>query len=106
MSKVILTLKSMPTNCDKCPLFINHFGQKAYCAMHTEYTPEEIAAVENGNLQLYYHGCLSERPEACPLETIEEKETNTTENDSAWEFHWDGRGSYEQSRRAFYGEFS
>ena len=23
-----------------------------------------------------------------------------------WDFHWDGRGSYEESRRCFYGDFS
>lgn len=27
-------------------------------------------------------------------------------DDSAWDFHWDGRGSYEESRRCFYGDFS
>ena len=48
--------------------------------MHAEYTKEEISEEENGNLDLYYHGCLSRRPEACPLEWTEEKETNTREN--------------------------
>lgn len=27
-------------------------------------------------------------------------------DNSAWEFHWDGRGSYEEERRCFYGDFS
>ena len=67
MSKAILTLDNLPVTCDECPLFVRHFGQKAYCVMHAEYTPEEIAAVEDGNLQLYYHGCLPRRPKACPL---------------------------------------
>jgi hypothetical protein len=31
----------------------------------------------------------------------EEKSSN-----SAWDFHWDGRGDYEESRRCFYGDFS
>ena len=67
MSKVILTLDCMPTTCNECPLFVSHFGQKAYCVMHAEYSPEEIDRENNGNLQLYYSGCLSRRPEACPL---------------------------------------
>ena len=28
------------------------------------------------------------------------------EDNDAWEFHWDGKGSYEESRRCFYGDFS
>ena len=105
MSKVILTLDCMPVACDKCPLFVNHFGQKAYCVMHAEYTPEEIAAVENGNLHIYYYGCLPKRPNECPLEEVEEPKEIPKDN-SSWDFHWDGRGSYEESRREFYGEFS
>ena len=31
----------------------------------------------------------------------EEKKTR----DEAWEFHWDGRGSYEEAYRCFYGDF-
>ena len=27
-------------------------------------------------------------------------------NFDGFEFHWDGRGSYEEARRCFYGEFS
>ena len=27
-------------------------------------------------------------------------------DNSAWDFHWDGRGSYEEARRCFYGDFS
>jgi hypothetical protein len=26
--------------------------------------------------------------------------------DDSWDFKWDGRGSYEESRRCFYGDFS
>ena len=25
---------------------------------------------------------------------------------SAWDFHWDGKGDYEEARRCFYGDFS
>ena len=35
-----------------------------------------------------------------------ETEIETEKESSAWDFHWDGRGSYEQSRAGFYGEFS
>ncbi len=28
------------------------------------------------------------------------------EDNSSWDFHWDGRGDYEESRRCFYGDFS
>ena len=74
MKKVILTLDRMPRTCDKCPLFINCFGQTAYCAMRAEYTPEEIAEEEDGNLNLYYHGCLSKRPKSCPLKFVEKED--------------------------------
>ena len=26
--------------------------------------------------------------------------------DDSWDFNWNGRGSYEESRRCFYGDFS
>lgn len=32
-------------------------------------------------------------------------EIKTEKETSAWDFHWDGRGSYEQSRAGFYGDF-
>lgn len=31
---------------------------------------------------------------------------NPSSNSDGFEFHWDGRGSYEEARRCFYGEFS
>ncbi len=34
------------------------------------------------------------------------KEEATKRDNSAWDFHWDGRGDYEQARAAFYGDFS
>ena len=64
---VILTLNEMPNTCKKCPLFVNMFGRPAYCIMGAKYTPEEIASVKDGNLELYYSGCMSKRPNACPL---------------------------------------
>lgn len=104
MSKAILTLDSMPKSCYECLLFVRLFGHRAYCIAGAEYTAEEIAAEENGNLSLYYHGCLSNRPKSCPLK--EESKTKETVDNSAWDFHWDGRGNYEQERAGFYGEFS
>ena len=64
----------MPRSCDKCPLFIDKLlGTPAFCAMGAEYTPDEIRSEEDGNLQLYYDGCLSKRPKACPLKESEDK---------------------------------
>ena len=37
-------------------------------------------------------------------ELKKEKEYNS--NSSAWEFHWNGIGNYEEARRCFYGDFS
>ena len=42
-------------------------------------------------------------------ENEELKRELKTERDSysdAWNFHWDGRGNYEEARRCFYGDFS
>ena len=36
---------------------------------------------------------------------IERAKKEESDN-SAWDFHWDGRGSYEEARRCFYGDFS
>lgn len=67
MSKAILTLDIMPKTCDECPLFVSMFAHQAFCAMGAKYTNEEISAEEDGNLALYYHGCLDKRPKECPL---------------------------------------
>ncbi len=63
----ILIIDKMPNTCKNCPLFVNQFGRTAYCTMGAKYSPEEIASVKDGNLELYYSGCLSKRPNACPL---------------------------------------
>ena len=34
-----------------------------------------------------------------------EKE-KSSDNYSAWDFHWDGRGDYLEAQRCFYGDFS
>ena len=36
----------------------------------------------------------------------EELEKLKKHDTSGWDFHWDGRGDYEESRRCFYGDFS
>lgn len=40
------------------------------------------------------------------IKTDKAQEVKKTVDNSALDFHWDGRGSYEESRRAFYGDFS
>lgn len=71
--KAILTINKMPKTCDKCPLFVSTFGDTAYCKMGAEYSAKEIAEEKDGNLALYYHGCLSKRPISCPLKEVEDE---------------------------------
>lgn len=45
------------------------------------------------------------------IKRLEEENKKLTEQlneqrSDGWDFHWDGRGSYEESRRCFYGDFS
>ena len=73
MAKAVLVLDKMPKTCSDCPIFVHGIlGQPAYCTVGAEYTPEEIAAVRNGNLRLYYDGCLPNRPKLCPLKESKE----------------------------------
>ena len=66
--------KGFPKNCEECPLFINKFvGYSAFCIGEAKYTTEEIEAEKNGDLVIYYHGCLSNRPKSCPLKEIFQK---------------------------------
>lgn len=67
---VVEVCKKMPKSCDKCPLFVSSFGSSAYCPLEGEYTDEEIEAEEDGNLNMYYHGCLKVRPKNCPLKEL------------------------------------
>lgn len=42
-------------------------------------------------------------------EQLNEQHSNSNcsySNSDAWDFHWDGHGDYEESRRCFYGDFS
>ena len=59
--------KKFPKSCDKCKLFVNHFGIPSYCVAGGEYTEKEIEEEECGGEQIYYHGCLTNRPKNCPL---------------------------------------
>lgn len=57
-----------PKTCDKCPLFVEgEVGCPSYCILGCEYTDDEIDSEEDGNLNMYYHGCLNHRPLNCPL---------------------------------------
>ena len=40
------------------------------------------------------------------LKETKKKSQSSESSSSAWDFHWDGRGDYEESRRCFYGDFS
>ena len=40
------------------------------------------------------------------LRKTKKKSQSSESSSSAWDFHWDGRGDYEESRRCFYGDFS
>ena len=68
----ILTIEKTPKSCDECPLFVNGLlGVEAFCVMDVDYTEEEIEE-EDGELDMYYHGCLSKRPQNCPLKVVGE----------------------------------
>ena len=67
----IIIGEKMPKTCDKCKLFIDDIlGKEAFCTLGIEYTDNEIDAEKDGNLNMYYHGCLKHRPKACPLKEI------------------------------------
>lgn len=60
-----------PHTCEDCKLFVNSVvGHPAFCSAGGEYTDIEIEKEEEGALQMYYHGCLSHRPENCPLKEV------------------------------------
>lgn len=56
-----------PKNCEKCKLFVSQFGSPAYCVAGGKYTKKEIESEKDGGLNMYYHGCLNNRPKNCPL---------------------------------------
>lgn len=60
-----------PKSCDECPLFVDGIlGHQAFCTVKGDYAKEEIASCKDGALDMYYHGCLSKRPNNCPLKEI------------------------------------
>ena len=60
-----------PKSCDECAFFSCAFGRQAYCVAGGKYTREEIEADEGGFASLVYVGCLSNRPNNCPLTEVE-----------------------------------
>lgn len=40
------------------------------------------------------------------IKQYEKQIADLNRDNSGWDFHWDGRGDYEESRRCFYGDFS
>lgn len=61
-----------PETCEHCPLFVDEMGTPTYCIAGGDYSDEEIAAEEDGALNMYYDGCLSKRPQNCPLQEVPE----------------------------------
>lgn len=71
MAIILKVANRFPKTCNECSLFVDGiFGQHPYCVGNGEYTKEEINSYEDGALDMYYHGCLSERPKNCPLKEI------------------------------------
>ena len=68
--KAILVINDVPKSCDECPLFVKAFGNASYCKMGAKYSDKEIADEEDGNLMIYFRGCLSTKPISCPLKEI------------------------------------
>lgn len=74
MSIVFKIGTKYPETCDECPLFIDEeLGVQPFCVGKGEYTEEEINAEEDGNLNMYYHGCLESRPKNCPLVEVKDE---------------------------------
>lgn len=60
-----------PTTCKGCKLFVNAVvGYPAFCSAGGRYTEKEIEKDKNGNIAMYYNGCLSHRPKNCPLKEL------------------------------------
>ena len=70
MTVVLEIGNKYPKNCEQCKLFVSNFGSPAYCAVGGKYTKKEIDNEKDGNLNMYYHGCLSNRPKNCPLKEV------------------------------------
>ena len=71
-----------PKTCENCKLFIDGIvGLSAFCAAGGEYSDDEIEKAEDGNLQIYYHGCLTTRPKNCPLTDVFLDDDEEADND-------------------------
>lgn len=74
MSIVFKIGDKYPETCDECPLFVDgELGVQSFCICEGEYTEEEINAEEDGNLNMYYHGCLATRPKNCSLVEVKDE---------------------------------
>lgn len=58
-----------PRTCEYCKLFVDCVGH-SFCSAGGEYSESEIENEKEGSLQMYYNGCLSHRPENCPLKEV------------------------------------
>lgn len=60
-----------PKTCSGCKLFIDGIvGHTPFCSAGGKYSDREIKKEKDGSLCMYYHGCLSHRPENCPLRDV------------------------------------
>lgn len=74
MSIVFKIGDKYPETCDECLLFVDgELGVTPFCTGGGEYTEEEINAEEDGNSNMYYHGCLESRPKNCPLVELKDE---------------------------------
>ena len=80
-----------------------------------DYDDEKFDLEEDVHMALYENGYLddlnSKSEEENELETLKKenarlKQQLSESHDHGWDFHWDGKGSYEESYRTFYGSFS
>lgn len=64
---VVKIANNFPKDCGECPMFKKRMYSSS-CAMGGNFTEKEIAKIEDGNLDMYYHGYLDgKRPKNCPL---------------------------------------
>lgn len=48
---------------------------------------------------------LEEENKKLKKQLKEKKKKKSESSSSAWDFHWNGHGDYEEARRCFYGDF-
>ena len=60
-----------PKTCDECAFFSCAYSRQPYCVVGGNYTRAEIDAEEDGVATMFFGGCLSNRPNNCPLTEVE-----------------------------------